>query len=146
MCRTESKFFCSVTNRVGIFKHRGFFCLKLTPSFPIVSPFRSLCLGSNKVNQFSSWKALKLVPHPGILNGSPKPKTHVTCYCLSSLANADSVLTFGWVPFMDQLLLLASITLTYMAGVIPAERSTYSTQTNTPLVDVVTGNSSSSGR
>ncbi|KAI3461040.1 hypothetical protein Pfo_017703 [Paulownia fortunei] len=107
---------------------------------------RSFYHGSYKVNQFSSWKAHKLIaPHVRILNGSPKWKTPIRCCCLSALANADGAITSDWVSFVDQVLLLASITLTYMAGVIPAEKSPCNTQTSMPLVDVLPENSSSSG-
>ncbi|EYU17984.1 hypothetical protein ABFS82_14G211000 [Erythranthe guttata] len=106
---------------------------------------RSFYYGSNNVNRFSSWKALKHAPLSKILKGTPGRKTHMTCYCSSALASANSVLASDWVPLMDQILLLASITLTYMAGVIPVEKSPYSTQMSTPLGDVVPGNSSSSG-
>ncbi|PIN22759.1 hypothetical protein CDL12_04520 [Handroanthus impetiginosus] len=107
---------------------------------------RSFYRGSCKLNPLSQWKACKLIAsHIRILNGSPKQETSPRCCCLSALATADSAITYEWVPFVDQVLLLASITLAYMAGVIPAEKSQYNNQTSTPLLDVVPENSSSSG-
>ncbi|GFQ06587.1 hypothetical protein PHJA_002802700 [Phtheirospermum japonicum] len=100
--------------------------------------------GGNKMNRLSSLKAPKLIAsNLSVLNGSPKWKTPISCRCLSALANADAAITYEWVPFIDQVLLLASITLTYMAGVLPAEKSPYNTQKSTPVFDVIPDNSSS---
>ncbi|KAJ4871183.1 hypothetical protein Rs2_47196 [Raphanus sativus] len=47
--------------------------------------------------------------------------------CLASLADFDAVAAgSGWVPIGDQVLLMASVFLTYMAGVIPLRNSGYS--------------------
>ncbi|KAG8370877.1 hypothetical protein BUALT_Bualt13G0029100 [Buddleja alternifolia] len=106
---------------------------------------RSFSPESCKVNLFSSWKAQKLIAtHSRILTGSPKQETLIRSCSLSALANAGAI-TSEWVPFADQVLLLASITLTYMAGVIPAENSLYKNQASIPLDDVAPENSSSSG-
>ncbi|KAL1550325.1 hypothetical protein AAHA92_18303 [Salvia divinorum] len=67
------------------------------------------------------------------------------CYCLNALANVDAAATSRWVLFIDQVLLLATITLTYISGVVPWEKSPFHTQTSVPPFDVVTENSSSSG-
>ncbi|KAL3828133.1 hypothetical protein ACJIZ3_016935 [Penstemon smallii] len=113
-----------------------------TPYVPPRSNFRRR---SCKVNQLSPWKVCKLIdPHSRILNRSPKQETRRFC-CLSALVNADVAITSEWVPIMDQVLLLASITLTYMAGVIPAQKSLYNTQRSNSNVDMVHENSSSSG-
>ncbi|EOA12688.1 hypothetical protein CARUB_v10027918mg [Capsella rubella] len=70
------------------------------------------------------------------------------CTCLASMADFDGVAGSGWVPIGDQVLLTASIFLTYMAGVIPVKKnSSYSSEENTvedenPRV----GTSESSGR
>ncbi|VVB15385.1 unnamed protein product [Arabis nemorensis] len=68
------------------------------------------------------------------------------CTCFASLADFDGVAGSGWVPISDQVLLMASIFLTYMAGVIPVQNPTYSTRKNTveEAPDVLT--SESSGR
>lgn len=100
--------------------------------------------GSCRVNQSLQGKAPKLTyPHIGSLNR--KQATLIRCCCLS-LLNADRAIISEWVPVVDQVLLLASITLTYMAGVIPAGKSLYSVKTSISAVDVVPENSSSSGR
>ncbi|KAK6143996.1 hypothetical protein DH2020_020816 [Rehmannia glutinosa] len=94
--------------------------------------------------RFSSWKAHKLIASDlRIPDGIPQWKTPIRCCCLSALANADAAISSEWVPLLDQVLLLASIALTYMAGVIPAEKSPYNTQKSTPLIDVLPESSSS---
>lgn len=68
------------------------------------------------------------------------------CTCLASLADFDGVAGSGWVPIGDQVLLTASIFLTYMAGVIPVQKnSTYSSE-STVEEDPDVGTSESSGR
>lgn len=80
------------------------------------------------------------------MNRSLRGKTRTRCSCLNTLANIDAAATANWVPFIDQVLLLASITLTYMAGVVPSEKSPFNTQTSVPLSDVVPENTSPFGR
>ncbi|KAF3537596.1 hypothetical protein F2Q69_00024745 [Brassica cretica] len=53
------------------------------------------------------------------------------CTCLASLADFDAVAGSGWVPIGDQVLLMTSVFLTYMAGVIPLRNSGYSSKKNT---------------
>ncbi|XP_013616181.1 PREDICTED: uncharacterized protein LOC106322644 isoform X1 [Brassica oleracea var. oleracea] len=53
------------------------------------------------------------------------------CTCLASLADFDAVAGSGWVPIGDQVLLMTSVFLTYMAGVIPLRNSGYSSRKNT---------------
>lgn len=65
---------------------------------------------------------------------------------MSALVNAAVPVTSDWIPVMDQVFLLVSITLTYMAGVIPAEKFPYSTQTRISEDNEVPENSSFSGR
>ncbi|XP_057776717.1 uncharacterized protein LOC130995449 isoform X2 [Salvia miltiorrhiza] len=121
-------------------------CLPKTPYLPAKRGFYN---GRKKVSGLSSWKACKIIaPQRKILNGSPRRK-NTRCYCLNALANVDAAAAAAassdWVPFIDQVLLLASISLTYMAGVVPLEKSPFNTQTSVPLFDMVPENSSSSG-
>ncbi|KAL1565178.1 hypothetical protein AAHA92_07428 [Salvia divinorum] len=121
-------------------------CLPKIPYHPAKRGFHS---GSKKVSTLSSWKACRIIaPQIKILNGSPRRKT-TRCSCLNALANvgaaAAAVATSDWVPFVDQVLLLASISLTYIAGVVPLEKSPFNAQTSVPPFDVVPENSSSSG-
>ncbi|XP_042064926.1 uncharacterized protein LOC121808474 [Salvia splendens] len=118
-------------------------CLPKIPYNPAKRVFPS---GSKKVSTLSSCRTI--APQNKILNGSPRWKT-TRCYCSNALANVGAVAaaatTSDWVPFIDQVLLLASISLTYMAGVVPQEKSPFNTQTSVPPFDVVPENSSSSG-
>ena len=68
------------------------------------------------------------------------------CTCLASLAEFDAVAGSGWVPIGDQVLLIASVFLTYMAGVIPLQNSAYSSTKNTVEENPDVGTSESSGR
>ncbi|KAG6429232.1 hypothetical protein SASPL_107277 [Salvia splendens] len=119
-------------------------CLPKNPSLPAKRGFYN---GGKIVSGLSSWKARKIIaPQGKILNGSPIRKTTM-CYCLNALANVDAAAaaTSEWVPFIDLVLLLATITRTYMSGVVPWEKSPFHTQTSVPPFDMVTENSSSSG-
>ncbi|KAL6499570.1 hypothetical protein OROGR_027480 [Orobanche gracilis] len=107
-------------------------------------PAIRIYLRGNEMKRFSSWKAPQLVAfNLRILNGSSKWRTPITGCCLNALTNAGGALTFEWVPFVDQVILLASITLTYMAGVIPAGKYPYNTQKSISIIDVIPANSSS---
>ncbi|PON70787.1 phosphoglycolate phosphatase [Parasponia andersonii] len=44
------------------------------------------------------------------------------CTCLGSMVNSEGATASTWVPVVDQVLLMASIYLTYMAGVIPIKQ------------------------
>lgn len=49
--------------------------------------------------------------------------TSLKSACLGSLVNPDGATTSDWIPIVDQVLLMASIFLTYTAGVIPVQKS-----------------------
>ncbi|CAL1390124.1 unnamed protein product [Linum trigynum] len=51
-----------------------------------------------------------------------------SCSCLAALADPDGATLSDWVSVSNQLLLLTSIFLTYMAGVIPVQKSHSSSQ------------------
>lgn len=50
------------------------------------------------------------------------------CSCLGFLINPDGATAADWVPVGDQVLLMASILLAYLAGVIPVQKSNISYQ------------------
>ncbi|KAL2540746.1 hypothetical protein Adt_01724 [Abeliophyllum distichum] len=128
-------------SRGNVLEERSF----VPKTFHVSTP-RNRCSKNCKVNQFSAQNAFKLIaPHLRILNVIPKQKTDMRCRCLSALVNADAPITSDWVPVMDQVFLLVSITLTYMAGVIPAEKFPYKTQTRISGDNEVPENSSFSG-
>ncbi|XP_051120857.1 uncharacterized protein LOC127244393 [Andrographis paniculata] len=99
--------------------------------------------GSCQVDRFLQWKSCKFInPHLCIINSTPKQGTPVRCCSLNALASVNGAVASDWIPFVDQVLLLASITLTYMAGVIQWDKSQFNTPTSLP-VDVMPEDSSS---
>ncbi|KAI4356433.1 hypothetical protein L6164_000455 [Bauhinia variegata] len=71
--------------------------------------------------------------------------TPLKCIGLGALVDFDGATASGLIPVVDQMLLLASIFLTYMAGVIPAEKSYTSYPKITSDKNVVSESSGSSG-
>ncbi|XP_071937639.1 uncharacterized protein [Coffea arabica] len=99
---------------------------------------------SCKSIQFSSWNSSKLTCH------FTNPKIHAVresfmCFCLGALVNADFVSAPEWVPYVDQVLLMASIFLTYSAGVIPGGKPLSDARRSTSNDFTVPKNSSLSG-
>ncbi|CAH8278927.1 unnamed protein product [Arabidopsis lyrata] len=104
-----------------------------------------------KISQRKTFGSCKIISRDTSLNlGSSISRGESTCKCtcLASLADFDGVAGSGWVPIGDQVLLTASIFLTYMAGVIPVQKnSSYSSRKNTTVEeDPEVGTSESSGR
>ncbi|KAI8523206.1 hypothetical protein RHMOL_Rhmol13G0055400 [Rhododendron molle] len=89
--------------------------------------FNSLCMVFPKVN-------------PCAKDGSMR------CYCLGTLINTNGATFSEWVPVVDQGLLMASIFLTYMAGVIPARKLLSSSRNRISLGDTLSGDALLSGR
>ncbi|KAL9397699.1 hypothetical protein Peur_011952 [Populus x canadensis] len=84
----------------------------------------------------------------GLLSFKASPVTRkdsVKCCCLGSLVDPNGAMVSGWVSVSDQLLLMASIFLTYMAGVIPQHNSNHTHQKNFMEDNVVVEGSTSSG-
>ncbi|XP_028796889.1 uncharacterized protein LOC114752325 [Neltuma alba] len=78
-----------------------------------------------KFGQFSSWRMFKLSAG-GSKNLNISPHLRVTSLMsigLGTLVDFDGATASDFVPVVDQVLLMASIFLTYMAGVIPVEKS-----------------------
>ena len=63
-----------------------------------------------------------------------------------SLVDSDGITALGWIPVGDQLLLMASIFLTYLAGVIPVQKSSSTSQNNIADDDAFFQSSTPSGR
>ncbi|GAB4830162.1 hypothetical protein Ancab_019804 [Ancistrocladus abbreviatus] len=59
---------------------------------------------------------------------SPRRKSSFSCCCFGSLIESESAAAADWVPVIDQVLLMASVFLTYMAGVIPTWKSAIHSQ------------------
>lgn len=78
-----------------------------------------------KFVHFSTRKTFELSPFGGIdLNFTPRlQQLPIKCIGLGALVDFDGATSPGLVPVVDQVLLMGSIFLTYMAGVIPVEKS-----------------------
>ncbi|GMH27905.1 hypothetical protein Nepgr_029748 [Nepenthes gracilis] len=83
---------------------------------------------------FSLWNIRKhSTPFVSVVNIlSPLRDSSLTCSCLGTLIDSESAAASDWLPVIDQVLLLASIFLTYMAGVIPSGKSYTSPQSGIP--------------
>ncbi|CAN8265573.1 unnamed protein product [Cochlearia groenlandica] len=130
-------------------------CLHLSNrSFLSRNPFVKISqrkpFGSCKITWKPSGEAHKLLYVSTPLNLgsylSSRGKSSCKCNGLASLADFEGVAGSGWVPIGDQVLLLASIFLTYMAGVIPVQNSGYSSRKNIVDENPEVGTSESSGR
>lgn len=103
---------------------------------------RKCSYGSYKVARLSSWQicvsTAPVVSNLKITHCSKEGS--LRCSCL-----ADGATTSDWVPVVDQVLLMASIFLTYMAGVIPTEKSYFSSQRNVSDDNAVHESSTFSG-
>ncbi|PSR86371.1 Ycf55-like protein [Actinidia chinensis var. chinensis] len=80
-----------------------------------------------------------------IVNPSRKDYS-MRCYCLGTLINTDGATLSEWIPIVDQVLLMASIFLTYMAGVIPAEKVLSSSRNSLSTDHALPGDTTFSGR
>ncbi|KAJ0052046.1 hypothetical protein Pint_01574 [Pistacia integerrima] len=101
--------------------------------------------GRCKVAQFSMEK-IQVISTSGVENQQVYPQLRdrsFKCSCLGFFVNPDCATAFKWVPVGDQVLLMASIFLTYLAGVIPVQKSNHTLQKNI-LDNVVVPDSSTS--
>lgn len=101
-----------------------------------------------RVVQFSSddaWKFNSLCIVNPKINPCAKAGS-MRCYCLGTLINTNGATTSEWVPVVDQVLLMASIFLTYMAGIIPAEKLLSSSRSSISIDNALSGDASLSGR
>ncbi|XP_044491692.1 uncharacterized protein LOC123215593 isoform X2 [Mangifera indica] len=67
------------------------------------------------------------------------------CSCSGFLVNSDVATVSEWIPVGDQVLLMASIFLTYLAGVIPVQKSNHTLQKSILDNVVASENSTSPG-
>ncbi|XP_024030073.1 uncharacterized protein LOC21398313 [Morus notabilis] len=105
----------------GVVKHKGF--KPQTSHFRTVQRkyFYGIC---NSIG--SPRRKMCELTAPGIskLKVSPQSgRSTLKCMCFGSLVNSEGATASNWVPVVDQVLLMASIFLTYMAGVIPVKQS-----------------------
>lgn len=85
---------------------------------------RGFYFGGHKMLRIRSsniWKVTK--PYLMKLERRSNMQSRRRCFCLASIVDADAIVTSEWVPTIDQMLLMTSIVLTYIAGVIPSGKN-----------------------
>ncbi|KAL3531127.1 hypothetical protein ACH5RR_010449 [Cinchona calisaya] len=126
--------------------HRN--CIKeqfFLPANALTRLRREYFFRSCKAIQLSSWNSCKLECSFANRKVYSLQESFTKCHCLGALVNADSLTTSDWVPNVDQVLLMASIFLTYIAGVIPARKPLSEANKSTSNYFEVRKNSSLSG-
>lgn len=86
---------------------------------------------------------------PSVLSLKVSPSTRESSFkssCLGCLADLDGIAASDLVPLADQVLLMASILLTYIAGVIPAQSSDFSVRKKIADENIVLASPTSPGR
>lgn len=73
-------------------------------------------------------------------------ETSLKSTCLGSLVNTEGVTAADWIPVIDQVLLISSVLLTYIAGVTPVRKFYPNFPKNIYNDDVISESSNSSGR
>lgn len=73
-------------------------------------------------------------------------KKSLRCTCLINLVSSDAATASGWLTIADQVLLVGSVFLTYMAGVVPIKRPGFTSHRSVLTVNSEPGTTSMSGR
>lgn len=98
-----------------------------------IPSFRKSRTASYKVNPLSSIGVCK--PSAFCITNLKarmcRKESPMKCHCYGTLMNSGGLMTSDWIPIVDQVLLMTSVFLTYMAGVIPAEKSPFNSQQST---------------
>ncbi|KAJ8559355.1 hypothetical protein K7X08_003413 [Anisodus acutangulus] len=83
---------------------------------------RGFCFGSYSVSGLPSSNISKLItPYLKKLERRPNMHSCKRDFSAASLVDADAAITSELIPTIDQMLLMTSIFLTYLAGVIPSD-------------------------
>ncbi|XP_022758634.1 uncharacterized protein LOC111305395 [Durio zibethinus] len=125
-------------------KQRGF----VLRNSNLRTPQSKFSFGSCKVFWLSTWRNWK-VDNPFFSNFNFSPcfrETSLRSTCIRSLLDSDGIIASDWIPVGDQLLLMGSIFLTYLAGVIPVQKSSSTSQKNIADDDAFPKSSTSSGK
>ncbi|XP_060180401.1 uncharacterized protein LOC132610137 isoform X1 [Lycium barbarum] len=94
------------------------------PKSSLMLMHRGFCFESCKISRFPSSSIWKVIaPYLIKLERRSNMQRCKRRFCLASLVDADAAVISEWVPTIDQMLLMTSIFLTYIAGVIPSEKS-----------------------
>ncbi|KAM7496207.1 hypothetical protein LguiA_020621 [Lonicera macranthoides] len=110
--------------------HRHKDCLKelgIRPKDLRIQIRRKCYAGYCKVTEFSSWniclrRSLRFTHAKKGQDYKCRNESSLKCYCLGSLITPDGASTSDWIPGVDQVLLMATMFLTYVAGVVPAKQ------------------------
>lgn len=90
-----------------------------------ISCCRKECHHNLYTVSLKAWKFRELgVSSPGANINLQSQAASLSCACLGYLASFDGT-SSEWVPVVDQVLLVASMLLTYMAGVTPIPKSSF---------------------
>lgn len=111
-------------------KEEGGRCVPRNSPFRATLSCRTFYHGRDQVVRLSVNKNFEL-RSLGVENLKVHPyprESSSRCSCLGFLINPDGATASDWVPVGDQVLLMASIFLTYLAGVIPVRKSNISYQ------------------
>ncbi|XP_022771427.1 uncharacterized protein LOC111314387 isoform X2 [Durio zibethinus] len=117
------------------------------PNSKFRTPKSKCSYGGCKVFWLSTWRNWK-VDNPFFSNLKVSPsfrETSLRSTCMWPLVDSDGITASDWIPIGDQLLLMASIFLTYLAGVIPVQKSSFTFQKNIADDDAFPQSSTSSG-
>ncbi|PSR89698.1 Ycf55-like protein [Actinidia chinensis var. chinensis] len=120
-------------------------CFLPHSSYSIIQ--RRCSLQSSRVARLS-WNSCKfssLCARNPIVNSSHKYSS-MRCHCLRTSINNDGATVSAWIPIVDQVLLMANIFLTYIAGVIPVEKVLSSSRNRISTDYALPGDTTLSGR
>ncbi|XP_057965887.1 uncharacterized protein LOC131156315 [Malania oleifera] len=109
--------------------------------------YRTYSYENRQCVHLPTWKMCKLsTSDVSNFRVSPCPReSALRCSCLGTLINVDGAAASDWIPVFDQVLLMASAFLTYMAGVAPAEKPCFKPRINDLDDGVVSENTNFSG-
>lgn len=148
----NNKIGVAVTSLIIMFFKYEFACHRIITIVSIIDDILHVCFGCRKYS-CGSCKVVKLpfwkTSSTGLSNLKPsrcKREISSRCSCLGALVDPDGATASGLVSISDQLLLMASIALTYMAGVIPTDRPNLNSWRNMADDNVVHETAASSGR
>ncbi|VFR00528.1 unnamed protein product [Cuscuta campestris] len=106
--------------------HRVVCVSRQRPCAPRSSQFmtRRLYLENYNISQLSMWSGKgTFAPHSTKMKGLVKKGNCQRCFCFSSPLDVNVATASGWVSNMDQMLLVTSIFLTYIAEAVSPKKS-----------------------
>lgn len=73
-------------------------------------------------------------------------KKSFRCTCLINLVSSDAAITSSWLPIADQVLLVGSVFLTYMAGIVSIKKPGFTSHRSISNGNSEPGTTGMSGR